>query len=58
MSKYEMRKADARERAINWQSHCADENYSWGEMDRFYDYFYNLGKRYGLIRDFRENGII
>lgn len=58
MSKYQMNKEEARNKAIEWQSHFSDESYSWGELLRFQEYFTKLGKRYGLLREFRENGII
>lgn len=28
------------------------------EMAEFYEYFSKLAKRYGLIKEFKENGII
>lgn len=58
MSKYQMNKEESRNKAIEWQSHFSDESYSWSELLRFQEYFTKLGKRYGLLREFRENGII
>lgn len=58
MSKYYEKKAEIREQAIMWQLDFNNHNYSWLELANFGDYFYRLGKRYGLLREFRENGII
>ena len=58
MSNYEKRKANAREKAIFWQGFFADVSMSWGELAFWQDYFYKLAKRYGLLKEFRENAII
>ena len=58
MSKYTELKAKARQEAIEWQQKCSEVDYSYGELAEFQDYFSRIGKRYGLIREFRENGII
>ena len=55
---YAIRKADVRDEAIRWQSEFCNHNYSYGELADFSDYFTRLGKRYGLLREFKENGII
>ncbi|MBO7712367.1 MAG: hypothetical protein J6S85_02665 [Methanobrevibacter sp.] len=55
---YSELKAAARETAIDFCYYFNDENYSYGELGEIYDYFYELGKRYGLITEFTENGII
>ena len=54
---YALRKADVREQAIDWQLDFANHNYSYGELAYFQDYFEKLGRRYGLLREFRENAI-
>lgn len=54
---YALRKADVRQQAIDWQSDFANHNYSYGELAYFQDYFEKLGRRYGLLREFRENAI-
>lgn len=51
-------KASARQKAIDWQNDFCNHSYSWGELAYFGDYFKKLGKRYGLTKEFRENGII
>ena len=55
---YAKRKAEVREEAIRWQNDFGEHNYSYGELADFSDYFTRLGKRYGLLREFRENGVI
>lgn len=52
---YKELKANAREKAINWQNKYYP--YSYEGLAILGDYFYKLGKRYGLLREFRENGI-
>ena len=54
---YQERKEMAREEAINWQREFGEHDYSWGELAEWQDHFYNLGKRFGLLREFRENAI-
>lgn len=52
------KKERAREKAIDWQLDFNNHNYSYGELVYFQSYFENLAKRYGLMKEFRENGII
>ena len=54
---YAERKANVREEAIDWQTMASEGDMSYGELAEAGDYFYRLGKRYGLLREFRENGI-
>lgn len=55
---YREKKAKAREEAIRWQAEFQDHNYSYSELVHWQDYFEKLGKRYGLTREFKENGIL
>lgn len=55
---YQERKERAREIAIEWQLNFGNNNYSWSELAAWGDYFSTLGKRFGLLREFRENAII
>ena len=57
MSNYQKQKERVRNEAIEWQLDFDNHNYSWGELAVFGDYFYTMGKRYGLLREFRDNGI-
>ena len=47
---YALRKADVREQAIEWQSTCSEECYSYGELAYYQDYFEKLVIRFGLLR--------
>lgn len=58
MNKYQLNKGIARDIAIQWQLEFSEHNYSYGELYEFGVYFEKLGKRYGLLKEFRENGII
>ena len=54
---YQNCKALLRDTAIEWQSNFGRCAYSWGELAKWQDFFETYGKRYGLLREFRENGI-
>jgi hypothetical protein len=58
MNKYQENKEKARQEAIEWQRDFEKQNYSWGDLAIWGDYFYNKGKRYGLLKEFRENAIL
>ena len=55
---YAKRKEEVRNEAIDWQRDFCNHNYSYGELADFSGYFTRLGKRYGLLREFKENAII
>lgn len=54
---YAERKENASQIAIDWQYEASEQNLSYGELAEAGDYFYRLGKRYGLLKEFRKNGI-
>ena len=54
---YEKRKAEVREEAIEWQADFGEHDYFYSEIADKQDYFRRLGKRYGLLREFKENAI-
>lgn len=58
MKTYAELKAEARQKAIDWQLDLDNHSYSQGEFADWSDYFTKLGKRYGLTEEFIENGII
>lgn len=58
VSKYQCGKAAAREAAIMWQSNFCAVCLSYGELSEAGNTFYKLGKKYGLLREFRTEGII
>lgn len=57
---YKRCKEKARLIAIEWQLAFTDreEGWYWSELAEWTDYFRKIGKRYGLLREFAENGII
>ena len=57
-NKYMIKKEEVRQKAIEWQLNYSNNNYSYYDLMIWQDYFYKLAKRYGLIREFKENGII
>ena len=57
MTTYEKRKAEIVNEAIDWSLASSEKNVSWSELADKHDYFLRLGKRYGLLQEFRENGI-
>lgn len=58
MNKYQRAKARVRDMAIEWQSDFKNHDYSYSDLIYWEDYFRGLAKRYGLVREFEENGII
>ena len=57
MNYYMKRKAEVRQEAIEWQLDFENHNYSWGELSYWASYFEELGRKYGLLAEFRENCI-
>ena len=57
-SEYQRRKEQVREEAREWQFSFSEESSSWSEVAEAGQRFERLGRRYGLLREFRENGII
>ena len=55
---YAARKERARQEAIDWQSWQAEQILIYGELADAMAHFEALGRRYGLIQEFRENAII
>ena len=58
MKTYRERKNAARDKAVEWQLSFSENAYYWSELVHWQGYFEKLGKRYGLLTEFRENGII
>lgn len=58
INQYEQRKNRARDEAIEWQHQAGARCLSMAELMEAGEYFYKLAKRYGLIKEFKENGII
>lgn len=58
MKTYRENKEQVREIAKTWQAGFPETNYSWQGLQIAQAYFERLAKRYGLLTEFRENGII
>lgn len=58
MTKYQQAKNKIRDLAADWQSDFENNNYSWLELLQWQEFFSIKAKRYGLVNEFRENGII
>ena len=54
---YNRLKEAARQAAIAWQLTSHDKPMSYSELAEAGERFYTLGKRYGLLKEFRENCI-
>lgn len=57
-NKYQIKKAEIHYQAIDWQTNFLNNRYTWREITEWVVYFEKMGKRYGLLKEFRENGII
>ncbi len=55
---YKDRKAELEQEAIEYQRDVSENNYSLDYLNDMCQYFLKYGKRYGLLKEFRENGII
>ncbi len=55
---YQELKNKAREEAKAWQLDFVNNNYSYEEFFEAQLEFVKLAKRYGLTKEFKENGII
>lgn len=49
---------EARQLAMRWQSKLPDTTMSWGEVAEWGLYFTELGERFNLMEEFKENGIL
>ena len=58
MNKYQQGKARAIEKAQEWQRDASKIELDWVTYANTVSYFEELAKRYGLIKEFKENGII
>lgn len=59
---YSKKQSALRSEAVEWQNKLySDDYYKTYDPDEVYSktlYFRRMGKRYGLLEEFRENGII
>jgi hypothetical protein len=58
MTTYKTRKAAARDAVIMAQQEAAERVQSWEEVAEAADRLERLARRFGLLREFRENGLI
>lgn len=58
MTTYKARKAAARDAAIMAQQEAAEKVQSWEEVAETAARLERLARRFGLLREFRENGLI
>lgn len=54
---YQQKKEQVRNEAIDWQYEVAEMSLSYGELAEAQGRFERLGRRYGLLQEFRENSI-
>ena len=54
---YQKAQAILREFAWAWQNKFAELRYSWGEAIEWAGFFEEYGAKYGLLREFKKNGI-
>ena len=54
---YTEKKANLEDLAKEWQGQFASYNWSYGELATIGEYFNKNGKKYGLLREFKENCI-
>lgn len=59
MKTYAQKKEEIRQQAIDYQNSFTDgKTYFWSELAEIGAKFERLAKRYGLFKEFKENGII
>lgn len=58
MTKCYERKAHARQIAIDWQLNFNNQTRHWSYCAEWYARFERIGKKYGLLKEFKENGIL
>ena len=58
MKTYKEQKEVVRQEAINYQIEKMGVSMSYAELYEAQQYFEKLGKRFGLLKEFRENGIL
>lgn len=58
MKTYKEKKSEAISEAIQWQYTFSDRVISYEELCEETEHFVKLAKRYGLIREFKQEGVI
>ena len=49
---------EARQYAIDWQKWASEQNLSYTQLADLQSYFQELGEKFDLLEEFKENGII
>lgn len=57
MTRYQRGKERARREAMDWSEDAATRPMSYADLAIWQERFERLGRRYGLLREFRENAI-
>ena len=57
---YRQKQEKARQLAITWQVNLDLDKHGWDieYLQSWYARFERIGRKYGLLREFRENGIL
>ncbi len=55
---YQEKKEKIRSEAMEFQASFDNYNYSYGELFEIQTYFIANARKYGLMKEFKENGII
>lgn len=60
MNKYYLKKEHARRIAIDWQIGLDLDKHGWSlqYLNNWMERFERIGRKYGLMREFKENGIL
>jgi hypothetical protein len=51
-------KEQARQYGIDYQNWASNKDLSYGEVIHFHNKLYAMAKKFGLVREFKENAII
>jgi hypothetical protein len=51
-------KEEARQFAVDYQNWASEENMYYSDLLVWSEYFDKIGRKFGLLREFKENGII
>lgn len=49
---------EAQSRAIDWQHWQSEQAMSWSEVSEWHDYWTKVAQEFGMVEEFKENGII
>ena len=58
MSYYRKRKEALREEGKKHQAFISEENLAWWDVVAYTDHLYEQAKKYGLVKEFKREGII